>query len=45
MENYKTAILELLNKIADEEHLKRICRLTEYLYLKEPAEYRRAEKW
>ena len=38
MENYKKAIQELLNLIASEEHIKRIYKLAEYLYLQEPSE-------
>lgn len=44
MENYKKAIQELLDKIANEEHTKRIYKLTEYLYLQEPTEHGRAMK-
>lgn len=36
--DYKNAILELLDKIENEEILKRIYKLIEYLYLQEPGD-------
>ncbi len=34
--DYKQLIIELLSKITDEESLKRIYKLAEYLYLHKP---------
>lgn len=38
MARYKKAIIELLGKMENEEALKRIYKLTEYLYLRESTE-------